>query len=164
MAKYKINKIYLHWSAGRYHEFYDEYHLNIDADGAVIVTTNDLTEYLPHTWMRNNMAIGISASCAYQAKCYADGSVDFGDYPPTAEQIDSMAKVVAVLSNCLALDINKNVVMTHAEAANLDGYGPQTTCERWDLWKLKDLPGDGFLKDGGNIIRGKAIWWQNQGV
>lgn len=28
-----IDKIYLHWSAGNYHQFFSDYHLNIDSDG-----------------------------------------------------------------------------------------------------------------------------------
>ena len=27
-------KIYLHWSAGHYGQFYDDYHVNIDSDGS----------------------------------------------------------------------------------------------------------------------------------
>ena len=44
--------------------------------------------------------------------------------------------------------------MTHAEAADLDDYGPATTFERWDLWKLASA--DGTLQDGGALIRSKA--------
>lgn len=76
-------------------------------------------------------------------------------------QIDGMAKVVAVLCEELGLDINANNVMTYAEAADSDDYGSATTFERWDLWKLPDLPSDGELKPGGDVIRGKAIWWHN---
>lgn len=159
-ANGKINKIYLHWTAGNYHQFFGDYHLNIDNDGAIMVTTDDLTEYKAHTWCRNSRAIGIALACCADAVAYADGRVDFGTVPPTAMQIDSMAKVVAVLCEELGLDINVDTVMTHAEAADLDDYGPARTFERWDLWKLPDLPGDGVLKPGGDIIRGKAIWWQ----
>ena len=41
-----------------------------------------------------------------------------------------------------------------AEAADLDDYGPATTFERWDLWKLASA--DGTLQDGGALIRSKA--------
>lgn len=30
-----ITQLYLHWTAGRYGQVYDDYHLNIDADGTV---------------------------------------------------------------------------------------------------------------------------------
>jgi hypothetical protein len=49
-------------------------------------------------------------------------------------------------------------VMTHAEAANLDDYGPDTTWERWDLWFLKDGDEPG---SGGDMIRGKAAWYRD---
>lgn len=101
--------------------------------------------------------------------------MDMGPCPPTAAQIESLAQVVAVL--CKALDLNVDIyrVMTHAEAANnMDGvnpgyeangqpqgrYGPGYTCERWDLWLF---PG-ATAGSGGNILRGKAIWYQQNGV
>ena len=52
-AKNKIDHIYLHWTAGGYHQFYDDYHLNIDNDGAIICTCDDLTELKSHTWRLN---------------------------------------------------------------------------------------------------------------
>ena len=155
----QISKIYQHWTAGNYHQFFTDYHLNIDCDGALMITTNDLTEFKEHTWHRNTGAIGIAMACCVGAVAYADGTVDFGDVPPTEMQIDGMAKATAVLCEELGLDINADTVMTHAEAADLDDYGPATTFERWDLWKLPDLPGDGEIKPGGDVIRGKAIWW-----
>ena len=33
--KGEIDHIYLHWSAGWYGQFYDDYHINIDADGTI---------------------------------------------------------------------------------------------------------------------------------
>jgi hypothetical protein len=77
---------------------------------------------------------------------------------------------------CKALDLTVDIyrVMTHAEAANnldglnpgyeyngyLDGkYGPGYSCERWDLWFIS-----GVVKgEGGNVLRGKAIQYQQQG-
>ena len=99
--------------------------------------------------------------CCVDAKCWADGRVDFGSVPPTPEQIDGMAQAVAAICKEMKLPIVDDVVMTHCEAAEKDCYGPSTTCERWDLWKLPDLPGDGKIKPGGDVIRGKAIWFQN---
>lgn len=155
-----IDHIYLHWTAGHYHQFYNDYHLNIDVDGA-IMCTGDLTEVKAHTWRRNTNAIGIAMCCCADARAFAGGKVVFGTEPPTPEQIDSMAKVVAVLCKGLDLAINKHNVMTHCEIAEIDDYGPSTTCERWDLWKLPNVPGDGDIMEGGDVIRGKAIWWQN---
>lgn len=150
--------IYLHWSAGHYHQFYTDYHINIDDDGSAYVTTDDLTEVKAHTWHRNTGALGIALAC-----CAFATPNDLGKEPPTDLQIESMAQIVAVLSSTLGINIDAEHIMTHAEAANLDIYGPDTTWERWDLWFLHN--GDDF-GTGGNILRGKAIWYQqnNAGV
>lgn len=148
-------KIYLHWSAGHYGQFYDDYHLNIDADGSVYATAQSLAEIKDHTWRRNSGAVGIALACCAQAT-----SNDLGDEPPTEQQIECLAQVVAVLCCCLNIPIDGAHVMTHAEVANLEDYGPDTTWERWDLWYLKngDEPGS-----GGNIIRGKAsFYYENE--
>jgi len=178
-AKGSISKIYLHWSAGHYGEQFTDYHILIDQDGTLYATTNDLTAVLAHTYMRNTGGIGIGAMCMYNAT-----TSDFGPEPLTNAQIEAMAQVVAVLCNELGLIPVVGSVMTHAEAGNnLDGenpgyeangcpngiYGPSPNpdgstggdCERWDLWILK--PGDAPWS-GGNTLRGKAIWYQNNGI
>lgn len=164
-------KLYLHWSAGHYRQFFDDYHINIDHDGSIYVSTDNLAELKSHTYKRNTGAIGIALACCYNAT-----TNDLGPEPPTSVQIEAMAQVVAVLAKALDLTIDIYRVMTHAEAANnLDGlnpgydnnghpdgkYGPGFSCERWDLWLLKtgDVPGN-----GGNTIRGKANWYQQQGI
>lgn len=163
-------KLYLHWSAGHYGQFFDDYHINIDQDGSIYVTTNDFSENKSHTYKRNTGAIGISLACAYNAT-----TENLGNEPPTALQIEAMSQVVAVLCKALDLTVDIYRVMTHAEAANnLDGlnpgyeangypdgkYGPGFSCERWDLWFFS-----GVAKgEGGNVLRGKAIWYQHNGV
>ena len=153
-AKGEIRRIYLHWTAGHYNNTYDDYHLNITGDGTVWSSCGKLTEYKEHTWHRNSGAVAVSICCCYDAVAYADGSVDFGSVPPTRQQLETLARVVAVLCRGLDLPIDDNYVMTHAEAADLDDYGPATTFERWDLWKLASA--DGTLQDGGALIRSKA--------
>lgn len=106
------------------------------------------------SWHRNSGAVAVSICCCADAVAYADGSVDFGSVPPTRQQLETLARVVAVLCRGLDLPIDDNYVMTHAEAADLDDYGPATTFERWDLWKLASA--DGTLQDGGALIRSKA--------
>nr|DAO65984.1 MAG TPA: N-acetylmuramoyl-L-alanine amidase [Caudoviricetes sp.] len=159
-AKGYIDKIYVHWSAGRYHQFFDDYHINVDADGSIYASTEDLTELLAHTWHRNSRAVGICMAGCYGAEAHSGYNTDFGDYPPTQDQIDGVAKVVAVLCEELDLPIDYAHVKTHCEAAEEDDYGPSTTCERWDLWYLLDAPLTDELKLGGQVIRGKAAWWQ----
>jgi hypothetical protein len=165
-------KLYLHWSAGHYGQFFDDYHINIDQEGSIYVSTDDLSAVKSHTYKRNTGAIGIALACCNKAT-----TNDLGPEPPTTAQVESISQVITVL--CEALDLTCDIyrVMTHAEAAdNLDGYnpgytdytgypnntyGPASNCERWDLWKLKtgDVPGS-----GGNTLRGKAIWYQQQGL
>lgn len=148
-------KLYLHWTAGHYGQFFADYHINIDADGGIYLSTDDLSEVKSHTWSRNTGSVGIALACAYQAT-----TDDLGQEPPTEKQIETTAQVVAALAVSLDLTIDRACVMTHAEAADEDGYGPVTTCERWDLWLLHtgDEPGN-----GGDIIRGKAAWYQQNG-
>lgn len=159
-----IDKIYLHWTAGRYHQFYDDYHINIDDDGAIIITCDNLTELKAHTWRRNTNAVGIALCCCYNAHANSGYDTDFGEYPPTKAQIETAAKVVAALCDCLGLAVTRSNVMTHCEAAMEDDYGPFSGDPetRWDLWYLPDYDGD--MKPGGDVIRGKAIWWQNNEV
>ena len=163
-------KVYLHWSAGHYGQFFDDYHINIDKDGSIYASTDDLSEVLAHTYHRNTGAVGVSMAC-----CAGATSNDLGDESPTPEAIDAMAKVVMVLCDEFGLEINKDNVMTHGEAAdNIDGieasepYGCQSTCERWDLQFLATNESPAYTADyddpstGGNVIRGKAIWWSQQ--
>lgn len=153
-AQGEIVRLYLHWTAGHYDNTYNEYHLNITGDGALWSSCEKMTEGKAHTWQRNSGAVAVSICCCADAVAYADGSVDFGSVPPTQQQLETLAQVVAVLCRGLALPIDDNYVMTHAEAADRDGYGPATTFERWDLWKLPAA--DGTLHDGGDLIRSKA--------
>lgn len=146
-------KLYLHWSAGHYGQFYADYHLNIDADGSIYATTDDLSEVKAHTWRRNTGAIGVSLAC-----CAGATSNDLGEEPPTELQIECLSQVVTVLCSCADIPLDGAHVMTHAEAANLDDYGPDTTWERWDLWFLKN--GD-EMGSGGEVIRGKAAWYRD---
>lgn len=158
-AKGRVDKIYLHWTAGTYDKPFDDYHINIDGNGNVITSTDDLTEHKSHTWQRNGGAVGIALCCCYDAIVYPDGRVFYGEYPPTPKQVEAMAKVVQVLCEGLGLDINEYTVQTHAEVASEDGYGvfDDDPDMRWDLLLLQDF--DGTLKSGGSIIRGKALWY-----
>lgn len=156
-------KIYLHWTAGHYGQFFDDYQVNIDSDGSIYVATETLSETLNHTWRRNTGSIGVSLACAVGAT-----SKDLGDEPPTNAQIESMARVIVVLADALDLTIDLERVMTHGEAAdNEDGYdgayadddcyGPNSDCERWDLAILKNS--DEWCS-GGDTLRGKANWYR----
>lgn len=163
-------KIYLHWTAGHYGQYYlNDYHIAIDADGSIYVD-HDFNEVLAHTYHRNSGAVGITLAC-----CVGATSDDLGSEPPTAEQIEAMAQVIVAVADGLWLTIDKNHVLTHGEAAdNEDGiyphdpYGPKSTCERWDLEYLgtgesplfNPYATDGSR--GGDVLRGKANWYRNQ--
>lgn len=165
-------KIYLHWTAGHYGQYYlNDYHIAIDYDGSIYVD-HDLDEVLAHTYHRNSGAVGITLAC-----CVGATSDDLGSEPPTAVQIEVMAQVIAIVADGLWLTIDKNHVLTHGEAAdNEDGiyphdpYGPKADCQRWDLEYLGTNESPSFNpyatdgSRGGDVLRGKANWYRNQGV
>jgi hypothetical protein len=151
-----VDRVFIHWTAGHYGQFFDDYHINIDGDGSAYASTLDFTERKSHTWRQNTGSIGIALCCAYNAT-----TNDLGNEPPTQEQVESVAQVIAVICEGLGLPCDYNYVRTHAEQADIDEYGPATTCERWDLAILQN--GDEFMS-GGDILRGKANWYQENGV
>ena len=161
-------RIYLHWTAGHYGQYYlNDYHIAIDADGSIYVD-HDFDEVLAHTYHRNSGAVGITLAC-----CVGATSDDLGSEPPTDAQIEAMAQVIVAVADGLWLTIDKNHVLTHGEAAdNEDGiyphdpYGPKSTCERWDLEYLGTGESPSFNpyatdgSRGGDVLRGKANWYR----
>lgn len=163
-------KIYLHWTAGHYGQYYlNDYHIAIDADGSIYID-HDLDEVLAHTYHRNSGAVGITLAC-----CVGATSDNLGSEPPTDAQIEAMAQVIVAVADGLWLTIDKNHVLTHGEAAdNEDGiyphdpYGPKADCQRWDLEYLGTGESPSFNpyatdgSRGGDVLRGKANWYRNQ--
>ncbi|MBR1760897.1 MAG: N-acetylmuramoyl-L-alanine amidase [Schwartzia sp.] len=163
-------KIILHWSAGWWDQPHKDYHINITGDGRIWLNEESLAETLPHTWKLNTGTVGVSLCC-----CAGATSSHLGENPPTEKQINIMAQVVAVLCEALDMDISEENVLTHGEAADSeelydeeDLYGPNNDCERWDLQFLGTAESPRFTKDhsdpitGGNVIRGKAIWYAQE--
>jgi len=165
-------KVYTHWTAGQYHQFFSDYHLVVDSGGELYTTVDDLSIHLNHTYMRNTGAVAVAALCAYDAT----SCDNLGPAPPTSEQVETIAQIIAILSQELDLAVDLPHFMTHAEAAdNMDGenpgyapngypegkYGPANSVERWDFWVVKvgDSPGS-----GGGILRGKAKWYLANGI
>lgn len=151
-----IDKVYWHWTAGNYGQFWDSYHINIDEDGSVYLTTDDLTEIKAHTWKRNSRAIGVSCLCMAGAN-----TSDFGDQPLTILQIEASASVFAVLAIALNLPLDSTCFRTHAEQATDDDYGPGSGDPetRWDGHILEP---DAEWGSGGRILRGKGNWYWNE--
>ena len=162
-ARGGIDSCILHWTAGRYNQVFDDYHLSLDKTGNLYAPTPDFTEVLEHTWHRNRGTLGIALCCALGARPNNGYDTDFGSQPPSTTQIETLSCVVNILSQNLELPITSETFMTHCEAALQDGYGPfsgdpQT---RWDLWYLPDWPArQGALFPGGEVIRAKALWYQ----
>ena len=162
-------KVYLHWTAGHYGQFFADYHVQVDADGGIYVIGDGvLDDVLAATYRRNSGSVSISI-----LGCVGATADDLGQESPTPLQIDGMAQAIAALCNGLWLTIDKQRVLTHGEAAdNEDGvyahepYGPKNGCERWDLEYLgtEESPcynpwaGDGTR--GGDVLRGKANWYR----
>ena len=74
-------------------------------------------------------------------------------------QVEQMAMVVAILCHELELEINNDTVLTHAEAASRDQYGPGQGDPdmRWDLYMLKGMPETRAMRPGGVLLRKKAL-------
>jgi len=160
-VKNEIDMIYLHWSAGHYGQFFDDYHIMIDRNGEIMLMHENLDIRLAHTWRRNTGSIAVSFCGAYGAMANQGFNANLGAEPPTTAQIETMAKVVKTLCEALGLPISEEYVMTHEEIATIDDYGPGSgdPQTRWDLWYLPDY--DGIMKPGGDVIRGKANWYLN---
>lgn len=162
-------KVYLHWSAGHYGQFWRDYHVQIDKDGEIyVIADGGLDDVLAATWRRNTGSVSIC-----MLGCLDADTNSLGAEPPTDAQIDGMAQAIAALSNGLWLTIDKQRVMTHGEAADNEddiepheAYGPRTTCERWDLEYLGTLESPKFHPwstdggRGGDVLRGKANWYR----
>ena len=150
--------VYWHWTAGGYYDSYSDYHFCIDRDGE-IENSLPLEEIPSATWRRNTGSIAIALCCCKGAKAYRNPwSADLGANPPTDAQVEALAMLSANIADVFEIPIDDSHFLTHAEAADLDGYGPETTCERWDLAVLNE--GDEWMS-GGDILRGKALFYQN---
>ena len=162
-------RLYLHWTAGHYGQFFADYHVQVDADGGIYVIGDGvLDDVLAATYLRNSGSVSIAL-----LGCVGATTDDLGREPPTAAQIEAMAMAAAALADGLWLTIDKERVLTHGEAAdNEDGvrvhapYGPRTTCERWDLEYLGTAESPAFTPwaedgtRGGDALRGKAEWYR----
>ena len=165
-------KLYLHWTAGHYGQFFADYHVQIDAGGGIyVIGDGALDEVLAATYLRNSGSVSIAL-----LGCVGATTDELGAEPPTTAQIDGIAMAVTALADGLWLTIDRERVLTHGEAAdNEDGvhahapYGPRTTCERWDLEYLGTAESPVFAPwaqdgtRGGDVLRGKAQYYRAHG-
>lgn len=168
-------KLYLHWTAEPYGRLYPSYHINIDYDGTIYLSTGDFSRYVPGTWKRNVGAVNLTI-CG----CKGSNPRTLGPQPPTEAQIETMARVIAALADGLGIPVDKQHVLTHGEAANNedglklhgvypwwnDSYGDKDT--RGDLEYLGTEESPAYVpKDpqrqeqrGGAVLRAKARKYQ----
>lgn len=168
--------IYLHWTAGHYGSFFEDYHVNIDGPGGLYTCHQNFARAVAwnpekriyqapaHTWGKNTGALGFSMAAAYDAECrvaqpFSPDDIDFGPEPPTGEQIEAMAQAVAVACDVFGVPPTFDFVRTHAEQASMDGYGPGSG-DPQTRWDLAYLPG--YSESGGDVIRGKAQFYMEQ--
>jgi hypothetical protein len=146
----RIERIYTHWSAHDYESVFPAYHFCVtrNANGELlVVNTHDVREnmrdvykapdepYAAHTRGRNSHALGISIMAM-------EGSTpqDFGKYPLTEELIDGLCLLAAKLAKYYDVAVDADHIMSHAEAAVLDGYFGTAPEERWDIARLRPEP------------------------
>ena len=124
------------------------YHYCITWDGtrAEVLQTNDLRAnmrdvyfsdelpYAAHTYQRNAYAAGLSIMGMEGAR-----PDDFGTYPLREECISALCEVAAQLAHAYDIAIDADHVMTHAEAAIIDGYFGTDDDQRWDMGLLEPI-------------------------
>ena len=93
--------------------------------------------YAAHTRRRNSYRIGLSVMAMYGATM-----ADYGSYPPTPKQIETLCAVAALCVVKYGLVVDEHV-RTHYEWAVADGYYPN----RWN-----------FMREG-STLRGKVKWY-----
>ena len=155
--------VYLHWTGGHGYTSFPEYHFCIDHDGDIIYPL-PLTKIPKATWQRNTGSIAIALCGCYGATAYRndDGSLyaRLGNEAPTEEQIETLAQMMSKISDVFDIPLTTDHFLTHAEVAYIDNYDLDSDDpdKRWDLAVLHD--NDPWMT-GGETLRGKAIWYQN---
>ena len=145
----RIDRLYLHWSAGNYTDVFPAYHFCIarDANAVIVVNTHRIeanmrdlrldpqAEYAAHTRGRNSFALGLSIMGMHGAR-----PDDFGPFPLTEPLIEGICRVAARLASFYAIPVDEGHVLTHAEAAVADGYFGTAQEQRWDIARLAAGP------------------------
>ncbi|MDQ6780261.1 MAG: N-acetylmuramoyl-L-alanine amidase [Candidatus Eremiobacteraeota bacterium] len=144
----RIDRLYLHWSAGPYDIPSSSYHFVVGYRRGELFAqqTHDVREnmrrlsedmeYAAHTRGRNSYAIGVSALSMLEATPH-----DFGTQPLTEQLTDALCAMCGYLARRYDIALDAEHVMTHAEAAIIDGYFGLSPEERWDLARLAPAAG-----------------------
>ena len=166
----RIDALYLHWTGADDRSVFESYHYCIAraGSGLAIVQTRDpranmrdirsdpALPYAAHTLGRNSYALGIAVAGMLDAT-----PSDFGPYPLRDDAIEALCYTIAHLAMQYAIPIEAAFVMTHAEAAAVDGYfGVDPIEERWDLGRLhpEDWPIEpSDARHAGDTIRARAV-------
>lgn len=144
-----LTHLYLHWAVTGYHACDSAYNgvisldpvkslwdATITADPRLNATEPVQDGYAAHTYLRNSHAFGLAVAGMIDAT-----PSDFGPNPITLHEVETLCAVGAAV--CLKYGIDSTqaaLVMTHGEAAILDGYfitdSPSDGVTRWDLARL----------------------------
>jgi murein DD-endopeptidase MepM/ murein hydrolase activator NlpD len=145
----KDKKIFLHWTAGGYNDNPSQFGYNAVFDGSgKKQQIRPYTQAGEHTWHRNTNSVGLAVAAM-------GGKPDPWSVPPKASQISAMTGEAAKIAKSWgwkASDINSKNIMTHAEVAKIDGYGPGSGDKqmRWDFLQTAKGKPDW---SGGNDLR-----------
>ena len=163
-----INRIILHWTAGRYYPTQFEkqfYHYLIDKDGRLykgIYSPEDNLDcsdnkYAAHTGGGNTGSIGV-AFCAMSGY---KSPQSVGKYPILPIQFESCMAFCAELCKKYCIQIDDNHVLTHYEFGQKH---PKTTS--FGKIDIVYLPCHNWVgkNDIGSFIRSKIRWYKEKGV
>jgi hypothetical protein len=150
--------ITLHWSAGGYNTtFPKEYNFCITGDG-FIEKGVDLKKQIPtaksgsaaHTRNANSDNIGVCILCMKEGDESEAIKGNFGECPPTEEQLHSMILLVATLCKFYKIPVSKNRILGHGEWTTIKGKVQR------GKWDLNALPGIAYSKNSDGTYSGPS--------
>ena len=162
-----ITRLFSHWSVEEYGCVDGSYNVVIALTSgawvAEIATSPRLNAvqvsadhpYAAHTYQRNSHAVGIAVNGMTGAT-----SDDFGAEPVQLHEIEVLCAANAAVAKKYSIDLagmvgGEHTLMTHAEAAILDGYFG----ERWDLARLRPSSAPLSVSEAvatGDLIRARS--------
>lgn len=95
-----------------------------------VYATGDET-YAQHTYRRNSYSAGLAVMGMSGSR-----PDDFGTFPLQDACVDAMCECAAAIAAHYRIPIDSDHIMSHAEAAIIDGYFGTADEERWDMGRL----------------------------